>query len=143
MQPDGKIEPFVLKNKQLLPPEKAPRSWEIYDSERQLWIDANSGAPLVQRANVQGENSLSTTEFGETALTKTREGTDQSESSTVSSFGETVLTRTREETDQAEGLRFSQFGETTLTETREGVDQTEHATDSAEPGVAHWSEDLS
>jgi hypothetical protein len=38
-----KVEPFVLRNKQLLPAETAPKPWEVYDAERQLWVDARSG----------------------------------------------------------------------------------------------------
>jgi hypothetical protein len=61
-----------------------------------------------------------------------REGADQSEGAALlraSQFGETINTRTREGVDQAEGttLQVSQFGETTLTDTREGADQTEGA----------------
>jgi len=45
----------------------------------------------------------------------------------ASQFGETTLTRTREGADQTEdtSLEGSQFGETTLTNTQEGADLTE------------------
>lgn len=62
--------------------------------------------------------------LGETLLTKTREGVDQSEGVRVSEFGETISTRTAEGTDQRE-FRASDFGETVMTATSEGVDQSE------------------
>jgi hypothetical protein len=68
--PTDKVEPFVLKHKQLRPPEAAPRHYQVYDSELQLWIDANSGEPLVNRRFRRGENPLSCSEFGETTLNK-------------------------------------------------------------------------
>jgi hypothetical protein len=148
-----KVEPFVLRNKQRLPAESAPNPWEVYDSERQLWVDARSGEPLVGRTVLQDANGLlpspfgetlltatvegadqseiSASPFGETSMTKTVEGTDQAESISAalpaSPFGETTLTRTREGTDETEGLRHSNVGETTITETREGADQPDSA----------------
>lgn len=148
-----KVEPFVLRNKHLLPTEAAPKAWEVYDAERQLWVDARSGKPLVGMGGFQNASDLPITEFGETTLTKTAEGADQGEicasafgetsmSKTVegtdqtesisgtlgaSAFGETTLTRTREGSDETEGLRHSDFGETTLKETREGADQPDIA----------------
>ena len=147
-----KVEPFVLRNKQLLPAETAPKPWEVYDPERQLWVDAQSGEPLVGRGGFQDAKDLRGSEFGETTLTKTAEGadqeisaskfgetslsrtaegTDQTESISgalrASAFGETTLIKTREGTDETEGLRHSRFGETSLTETGEGADQTDSA----------------
>jgi hypothetical protein len=64
-------------------------------------------------------------------MSKAAEGTDQTESIYgalgASAFGETTLTRTREGSDETEGLRHSDFGETTLKETREGADQPDFA----------------
>ena len=71
-----KVEPFVLRNKQLLPNEAAPKAWEVYDAERQLWVDARSGEPLVGMGGFQNASALPVTEFGETTLTKTAEGAD-------------------------------------------------------------------
>jgi hypothetical protein len=147
-----KVEPFVLRNKQLLPAETGPKPWEVYDAELQLWVDARSGEALVGRGGFQDAEELRASEFGETTLTKTAEGadreisasafgetsisktlegTDQTESVSgvprASTFGETTLTRTREGTDETEGLRHSNFGETSLSETKEGADQTESA----------------
>jgi len=143
--------PFVLLGRKKLPPENAPSHEHVYDADLQLWIDRNSGVPLVScmQANAQqsrlGETTMTETregvdqaeatmfhasQFGETTLTKTREGADQSEGAATfnaSQFGETTNTRTREGTDQTESttLRASQFGETTLTNTHEGVDVNE------------------
>lgn len=147
------MTPFVLLGRKKLPPESAPSPEHVYDDDRQLWIDKSSGLPLVlcMQTHAQlspfGETTMTETregvdqtegatlrgsQFGETTLTKTREGADQSEGAALlraSQFGETINTRTREGVDQAEGttLQASQFGETTLTDTREGADQTEGA----------------
>ena len=96
-----------------------------YDSSLQLWIDLRTRMPLVSRLR---ENLAS--QFGETTLTATREGADQTEvastdlhapsgvldacTAEVLSCGHTTLTQ-----------RPSQFGETTITRTSEGVDSTE------------------
>lgn len=123
-----KVEPFVLRSRLLLPSESAPKPWEVYDPDRQLWIDARSGEPLVGRSGFQDANDLSPSQFGETLLTQTVEGADQSEIS-ASPFGETSMTKTAEGADQTESvsaaLPASPFGETTLTRTREGTDETE------------------
>lgn len=152
MAPLRKVEPFVLRKKLLLPAESDPQPWEVYESERQLWVDARSGQPLVGRGGFQDVKNLRGSEFGETTLTKTAEGadreisasafgetsmsktvegTDQTESVSgalgASASGGTTLTRTREGSDETEGLRHSDFGETTLKETREGADQPDFA----------------
>jgi len=145
------MTPFVLLGRKKLPPESAHSPEQVYDDDRQLWIDKSSGLPLVlcmqthPQPSPFGETTVTETregvdqtegatlrasQFGETTLTKTREGADQLEGATLlraSQFGETINTRTREGVDQAEGttLQASQFGETTLTDTREGADQTE------------------
>lgn len=121
--------PFVLLGRKKLPPESAPSPEHVYDNDRQLWIDKSSGMPLVLCIQAHAQPSP----FGETTMTETREGVDQTEGTALraSQFGETTLTKTREGADQTEGasvLRASQFGETTHTATREGVDQTESAT---------------
>ena len=120
------MTPFILLGRKKLPPEGAPSPDHTYDASKQLWIDSISGIPLVLRTQGHAQRS----QYGETTLTETREGADQSEGSIfqMSQFGETTLTKTREGADQTEGvdfLRASQFGETVHTRTREGVDQTE------------------
>lgn len=145
------MTPFVLLGRKKLPPETAPSPEYAYDRDRQLWIDKSSGTPLV--LCIQGHAQPSP--YGETTMTETREGVDQTEGATLqaSQFGETTMTKTREGADQSEGaallhglqfgkiahtptleradqtegahLHASQFGETTHTRTREGADQTE------------------
>lgn len=119
------MTPFVLLGRKKLPSEGAPSSDHTYDVLKQLWIDSSTGMPLVLR--IQGHAQRS--QYGETTLTETREGADQTEGTAflTTQFGETTITATREGADQSEGTVFqtSQFGETTLTKTREGADQTE------------------
>lgn len=125
------MTPFVLLARKKLPPESAPSHEQVYDGDRQLWVDKSSGLPLVLCMQAYAQPSS----FGETTVTETREGVDQTEGTALraSQFGETTLTKTREgadQTDQTAGVaprRASQFGETTHTATREGVDQTESA----------------
>jgi hypothetical protein len=122
-----KVTPFVLLGRKRLPPEESPSSEEIYDGDRQLWVDRSSGEPLVLRMQRYAEHSR----YGETTMTETREGVDQTEGVNIraSRFGETTNTATKEGIDQTEGSIFaaSPFGETTMTKTREGADQTEGA----------------
>jgi len=120
---------FVLLGRTKLPPESGPSPEHVYDGDRQLWIDKSSGTPLVLCMHAYAQPSP----YGETTMTETREGVDQTEGTALhaSQFGETTLTKTREGADQSEGaalLRASQFGETTHTRTREGADQTEGTT---------------
>lgn len=98
------MTPYILLGRKKLPPESAPSPEHAYDEDRQLWIDRNSGVPLVCSTRTHAQP----TQFGETTITETREGVDQTEGT---------------------ALQASQLGETTLTKTREGVDQTEGATD--------------
>lgn len=123
------MTPFVLLGRKKLPPETKPSPEEVYDDDRQLWVDKSSGVPLVLR--MQGHERASS--YGETTMTETREGVDQSEGAAIhvfdaSPFGETTITKTQEGADQAEGgtsLEASSYGETVQTRTREGVDQPE------------------
>ncbi|WP_428673345.1 hypothetical protein [Reyranella sp.] len=119
------MKPFILREKLKLASEPAPSTQHTYDQVRQIWIDRKSGKPLVMLLE---RGSLSS-QFGETTLTETREGVDQTESSNVhdSQFKETALTGTREAAKQREviALRPSQFGETSTTATLEGVDQSD------------------
>ena len=121
------MTPYILLGRKKLPPESAPSPEQVYDELQQLWIDKNSGMPLVSCMRTHAQP----TQFGETTLTETREGADQTEGAVqASEFGETIQTRTREGVDQTEGatIQASQLGETTLTKTREGADQSEGAT---------------
>jgi hypothetical protein len=128
------IEPFVLQGRIALVPEPEPAVNEFYDPLRQLWVDSVSGSPLVTLLSDEG---LMASRFGETQITETREGADQSEITSLSSskFGETTFTRRSEGEDQAEPVGASRFGETTVTKTQEGTDAIESA--SARAYAAH------
>jgi hypothetical protein len=144
------MTPFILSARKKLPPEGPPSENEEYDRVRQLWIDRGSKEPLVSRlhknavASQYGETSITETRegadqtegtlqaspYGETTITKTHEGADQTEATswTASTHGETCVTFTREGTDQSErSIDASSYGETMETRTREGADQTESA----------------
>ena len=115
---------FILAGRTKLRPEPGPSSNEHYDPVLQLWIDSASGRPLIETLR----DSPDASKYGETQLTDTREGVDQSEGTIqASAYGETTITKTREGADQTEAVGFdaSQYGETTHTATREGADQTE------------------
>ncbi len=96
----------------------------VYSPELQIWVNPRSNIPIV----LCSEN-LSPTRYGETTMTETREGADQSEITLIqdSRFGETTFTKTFEGADQGEGVELvaSRFGETTLTRTQEGADEPE------------------
>ena len=120
------MTPYILLGRKKLLPESAPPPGQVYDEDRQLWIDKNSGTPLVSHMRAQAQP----TQFGETTLTESREGADRPEGVLhASEFGETIQTKSREGVDQAEGnaLEASQFGETTMSKTREGAADTEGA----------------
>ena len=68
------MKPFILKAAKKIPSEKSPTSGCIYDPEQQLWIEHETGIPLVL-SNFPNTS----TRFGETLFTETREGADQSE----------------------------------------------------------------
>jgi len=113
---------FILAGRKKLLPEPVPSPSEHYDPMMQLWIDSASGTPLIETFG----DSPSASKYGETTMTETREGADQSESTIhASSYGETTITKTREGADQSEAtvLGASQYGETSHTATREGADQ--------------------
>lgn len=119
--------PFVLHAMTPLPDAATPGPDVEYDTGRQLWVSVVSHRPLVledieQRSRHDSSHRAST--VGETVMTKTSEGTDQTESVGSSSFGETVTTRTAEGSDQREAVSTN-FGETVITETREGTDRSE------------------
>src|ERR1051325_11353572 len=109
------MTPFILLGRKKLPPEADPSQEEVYDKNLQLWVDRNSGTPLVLCLERHAQNS----KYGETTITVTREGVDQSEGTALvaSQYGETTHTAMREGIDQTESSVFqaSPFGETTMT----------------------------
>lgn len=116
--------PFILAGRRKLPPDAAPSPSELYDPVRQLWIDSQSDEPLVSRL----QQSTPASQYGETSITETREGADQSEGTLQASpYGETSITKTQEGADQTElsSILASAYGETISTRTREGTDQSE------------------
>ena len=133
-------EPFLLRKRFLLPRDSGPQPHHIYDTDRQIWIDAASGLPLVRVMSARTTQSA----FGETRLTEAREGVDPPRAVAASQFGETLLTKTVEGHDQSElasGLQeehepsqqsASLFGETTITRSSEGQDRVALASDFGE-----------
>jgi hypothetical protein len=133
--------PFVLRHLTALPAAPAPGPAQEYDPLRQLWISVESGRPLViehaeERATAR---AIRNSQFGETVMTKTQEGTDQTEAADASRFGETSNTRTAEGTDRSE-VSASKFGETVITSTSEGHDQSECARTASHFGETILSE---
>jgi hypothetical protein len=120
------MTPYILLVRKKLPSNGSPSPEHVYDAHRQLWVDKKSGIPLVLSMRAHGQS-----EFGETTITETREGADQTEGVDLqaSAFGETSITKTFEGADQSERTAFepTEFGETTLTYTQEGADQTERS----------------
>jgi hypothetical protein len=76
------VTPYILLGRKKLPPESAPSPEHLYDNQRQLWIDRNSSEPLVSSMRAQAQPM----KFGETTLTETREGADQTECAAVQEF---------------------------------------------------------
>lgn len=119
-------EPFVLRARKRIP-GRVPDSSRIFDTRRQLWLFKESGLPVVSELTRPSTHERSA--WGETILTKTSEGVDQSEGSQASDWGETVMTETSEGIDQSETVISSNFGETVVTATSEGLDQSERISD--------------
>lgn len=116
--------PFVARHRKLLAPSESSGPEHAYDGKWQLWVWAPSGEPLVTRHANRASPMVARSEFGETTLTKTIEGTDQVEGrglSEASSNAAPPLARIRI-------LGPSPFGETMVTETSEGTDQSERTT---------------
>lgn len=107
--------PFVARQRTPLPASDPAGPSHHYHPLRQLWVNADSGEPLVVGHVRSRRAPLASSEFGETSLTRTHEGADQSEGR----IGQDILTVGRGR------LVASQFGETLVTETSEGVDQSE------------------
>jgi hypothetical protein len=110
---------FVARRRTPVQPCESAGPEHRYDPIQQLWVNAESGEVLVMQ-HVNGIRShLAASDFGETTLTRTIEGADQSEgrvsdelTAPDTSFG-------------ARTISASPFGETSLTETSEGIDQSE------------------
>lgn len=112
--------PFVARFRKLLSSPAPPGPEHRYDSIQQIWVCAHTGEPLVLLPTRQDVPVLAASNFGETTLTKTMEGSDQSEGRVDTECDPLQLLGYR-------GVSASQFGETSLTESREGVDQAERA----------------
>ncbi|MEK7315645.1 MAG: hypothetical protein AAB011_05655 [Candidatus Eisenbacteria bacterium] len=133
--------PFVLRARKPLPRESAPSPEIRFDEELQLWMNRATGHALVSEYAAGGREDGFASDFGETIMTRTREGVDQTEGAGVSDLGETIVTKTQEGIDTTERVAFllseeaasptshslasSKFGETIITMTREGRDQGE------------------
>lgn len=113
--------PFVARQRTPLPVCAGAAPEHRYDPVQQLWVSLDSGEPLVLRRVRDVHSRLAASEFGETTLTRTVEGVDQSE-------GRIDQDRDARPATRLPSLFASQFGETTLTETGEGVDQSERTT---------------
>lgn len=118
------VEAFILINREALTPEVMPPKEIHYDDKLQIWVDQETGKSIVLQS-FENSPKIICSDFGETTMTKTQEGADQTETIGFSDFGETAITETREGADQTEMIGFSDFGETRLTATREGADQAE------------------
>ncbi|WP_319406139.1 hypothetical protein [uncultured Desulfosarcina sp.] len=104
-------------------PGKSENRTACYDNDRQIWVDKQTNLPLVETFNKQKFSN-----YGETIMTETKEGVDQSEVLSSSDFGETISTATNEGIDQREIVNqdsSTDFGETIMTKTSEGIDQRE------------------
>jgi putative ATP-grasp target RiPP len=87
---------FVLRGTVKVFDEESPVG-AVYDPVKQFWVTPG-GEPYVCQMNAE------VSKYGETTLTATIEGADQSEvSGLASTYGETVLTRTAEGVDTSEG----------------------------------------
>lgn len=117
------MTPFILRERRKLPPDSGPSPDHEFDESRQVWMHLPSGRPLV--VAVRDRNAA--TPFGETTITETKEGHDESEiaSHLGTPFGETTLTKTSEGRNETEMTFMTNFGETTYTASREGTDQRE------------------
>ena len=118
------MTPFILEGATKIADEDVPTKEQVYDTRVQLWIDTRTGVPIVSptvATNVSGTDNdrveeglvdedsaytpcMRASEFGETSLTKTSEGIDQSEVTDfcASPFGETLHTATVESVDNPE-----------------------------------------
>ena len=91
------MTPFILRDAIPIPPETLALPEHVYDLRQQLWLDLQTGVPLVL-SDIPANAST----YGETTNKRTREGADQINCIYASTYGETVLTKTNEGTDQTE-----------------------------------------
>ena len=90
-----------------------------------MWLDVASGEPLVTRRIAQREGAaVAASEFGETIVTRTSEGADQSEGRIENVENGTPSSHAVCGAWDA-GPSASEFGETLQTESGEGHDQSE------------------
>lgn len=94
--------PFVYRFRKKIESIVQNDEHSMFDNNRQLWVSKATGEPVVNEFI-----KLRSSEFGETLITNTFEGVDQSESVNSSDFGETVMTETREGVDQSELISMS------------------------------------
>ena len=121
----NRVEALVLKKRETIISDMKPSGQIMYDTHLQIWVNNDNRKPVVSNSAQSKSRNTLASDFGETQLTKTSEGVDQSEIISCSDFGETLITETREGADQSEIIGCSDFGETTFTKTREGSDQPE------------------
>lgn len=99
------MTPFILKGAIPIPSEAVLLTEHLYDSQQQLWINSRTGVPLIL-----SDMPADTSTYGETTTTRAaREGTDQINLVHASIYGETTLTKTCEGTDQSEITAFMTF----------------------------------
>lgn len=102
MEQDNPIHLLVLREARPMPGfDNQPDPERIFDERDQIWLWRSSGTPVVEHP----ANAPSASEYGETLITATSEGVDQSEGTapSQSEYGETSMTKTSEGVDQSEG----------------------------------------
>ena len=116
------MKSLILKGAVKLPAESKPPSNHVYDYERQIWIDTLRNEPVILQISQQ-----MATRFGETTITETREGVDQSEiaSLDIASHYTSVADIQNPTNCNSFQLESTRFGETTITKTTEGTDASE------------------
>lgn len=121
----NRVEAFVLKKRETIISDIKPSGQIVYDTDLQIWVNNDNRKPVVLNSTRSRSRNALASDFGETQITRTREGADQSEMISCSDFGETLITETREGADQSEIIGCSDFGETIFTKTQEGADQSD------------------
>lgn len=122
MQGEDKMKSLILKGAVQLPVESKPPSNHVYDYERQIWIDTIRNEPVIFQISQQ-----MATRFGETMITETREGVDQSEIASLDITSHSTSEVDIQNPNSCISFQFeaTRFGETTITKTAEGVDVVE------------------
>lgn len=78
-----KSAPFVFRDADRLPSAGPSDRDRSYDPERQLWIDDESGEAWVLRQAQLQQDARARTQYGETLITQTTEGSDKSEDALI------------------------------------------------------------